>query len=286
MPVPKPDLPFTGDITWLTPEQDGRADGPPRTPWSTYYYATAFVPPRTIDDGTVPIIVNVAVRDAWTSHAWAGWVDVPGPGVDEGSVLMITEGDDTVAIFTVRGVERGDGAAQGRRPLSGQAIAEMEARAGAATPGPWRSWWEGRDGVGGDSFVLTGPDEDRGPDLFLTWDAGVSHAQRRADQDFIAHARHDVPDLAADLRELRDRVGLGIDNETTDDGDETLAVSIYIVQTEPERDDLWQLGAFTSEREALKTLYAARDTWPWARWSIRHVDLWNRFADYQTESEL
>lgn len=285
MPVAKPDLPLSGQITWLTPEQGGRAGGPPRTPWSTYYYATAFVPPRSVDDGTTPIIVNVAVRDAWTSHGWAGWVAPPGPGVDEGSVLLITEGEETVAFFTVTHVERGDGAAQGRRPLSGQAIAEMEARAAAATRGPWRSWWEGRDGLAEDSVILTGRDEEHGPDLSLTWDPTASEAQRLADQDFIAHARQDVPDLAADLRELRDWVGIGIDDETTADGDETPGASIYIVSTEPERDDLWPLGAFTSKREALKVLYDSRASWPSKRWSIWPVVLWDRFADYRSGSD-
>ena len=220
MPVLSPHLPISGQITWLTPEQGGRADGPPRTPWNTYYYGTAFVPPRTSDDGAAPIIVNVAVRDAWTSHASAGWGDVSGPVVDEGSVIMLIEEDRLVAFLTVAHVERADGATERRRPLSAQAIAEIEARAAAATSGPWRSWWEGRDGLAGDSVILTGADEAGGPDLYLTWDPSTSEEQRLADQDFIAHARQDVPELAADLRELRERVGLGVDEEATADGDE------------------------------------------------------------------
>ncbi len=68
----------------------------------------------------------------------------------------------------------------------------MQARADAATQGPWRSWVEGRDHTSGDSFIQTA-----GEDIYLT---GATDA----DQDFIAAARQDIPRLLAEIRALRD----------------------------------------------------------------------------------
>jgi hypothetical protein len=39
------DLPFRGEIIWMTREQGGRAAGPPPTPEDQDYAATAYVPP-------------------------------------------------------------------------------------------------------------------------------------------------------------------------------------------------------------------------------------------------
>ena len=62
------------------------------------------------------------------------------------------------------------------------------ARCDAATPGPWRSFIEGRDHESGDSFIQTG-----GEDIYLL-------RGTHADQDFIASARQDIPRLVAALR--------------------------------------------------------------------------------------
>lgn len=78
-------------------------------------------------------------------------------------------------------------------PLTEADLAEMEARASAATPGPWKSFVEGRDHTSGSSFIQTD-----GEDIDLP---GASVA----DQDFIAHARQDVPRLVAEVRRLRSR---------------------------------------------------------------------------------
>ena len=66
-------------------------------------------------------------------------------------------------------------------------LAEIEARANAATPGPWEP--EHRGVVGNDVFIV----EDC---VTAGWDA------YRANQAFIATARTDVPDLAAQVRRL------------------------------------------------------------------------------------
>ena len=60
-----------------------------------------------------------------------------------------------------------------------------------ATPGPWKSYVEGRDHDSGSSFIMTS-----GEDIELI---GASVA----DQDFIAHARQDVPQLLAEIQRLK-----------------------------------------------------------------------------------
>ena len=75
--------------------------------------------------------------------------------------------------------------------MSDEELQQILGRCEAATPGPWRSSVEGRDHESGDSFIQTA-----GEDIYLS---GASHA----DQDFIAAARQDVPQLIAELITLR-----------------------------------------------------------------------------------
>jgi len=70
-------------------------------------------------------------------------------------------------------------------------MAEIRSRCEQATPGPWTSYIEGRDMTSGSSFIMT-----EGEDLYLT-------GATTADQDFIAHARQDVPRLIAEIDRLR-----------------------------------------------------------------------------------
>ena len=69
-------------------------------------------------------------------------------------------------------------------------VRAIEARANAATPGPWISFVEGRDFTSGSSFIRTGLG-----DIELIG-AAV------ADQDFIAHARQDILALIQEVRRL------------------------------------------------------------------------------------
>lgn len=77
--------------------------------------------------------------------------------------------------------------------LTAEQIAEIRARAEAATPGPWTVF--ARDSSG------------QAVDYFLGFDIeGPEEAQRgmfanRADAEFIAHAREDIPALLAALKE-------------------------------------------------------------------------------------
>jgi len=80
--------------------------------------------------------------------------------------------------------------------LSPDALTEIEKRLAASTPGPWQSFIEGRDHLGGSDFIRTG-----GEDIYLS---GATHA----DQDFIASAKQDVPLLLAEVRSLRARLGM------------------------------------------------------------------------------
>jgi hypothetical protein len=75
--------------------------------------------------------------------------------------------------------------------ISAELLDAIERRCAAATPGPWKSYVEGRDHTSCDSFIKTGCD-----DIYLT---GAS----LADQDFIAHARQDIPALIEEIRALR-----------------------------------------------------------------------------------
>ena len=77
-----------------------------------------------------------------------------------------------------------------------QVLAESEARGLAAPKGPWESFIEGRDHLSGDSFIRTGGMDNDSPDIYLS---GATFQ----DQDFVAHARQDVPMLLAEVRRLR-----------------------------------------------------------------------------------
>jgi hypothetical protein len=75
--------------------------------------------------------------------------------------------------------------------MTEQELSDIESRVRAATPGPWQSFIEDRDHESGSNFIKT-----QGKDIELL---GATDA----DQDFIAHARQDVPRLVEELRRLR-----------------------------------------------------------------------------------
>jgi len=84
-------------------------------------------------------------------------------------------------------------------------IKEIEDRCKLTTSGPWKSLVEGRDFESGDSFIMTGisDGEDiwsgkRGADIYLT-------GATTADQDFIAHAKQDIPKLIAEIKRLKSK---------------------------------------------------------------------------------
>jgi hypothetical protein len=83
--------------------------------------------------------------------------------------------------------------------LTDEELRAIRARCDSATPGPWISYVEGRDHMSGSSFIQTGPGESRGEDIELS-------GATTADQDFIAHARADVPRLLDEVERLRRRL--------------------------------------------------------------------------------
>lgn len=84
--------------------------------------------------------------------------------------------------------------------MTDEELRAIAARCERATPGPWTSMIEGRDHPSGSSFIMTGAPGSRGEDIELS---GASPD----DQDFIAHARQDVPRLMEEVRRLRTLLG-------------------------------------------------------------------------------
>lgn len=81
-------------------------------------------------------------------------------------------------------------------PLTEEELESIARRCAAASPGPWKSYIEGRDHTSGSNFIMVGAGESRGDDIELS---GASNA----DQDFIANARQDIERLVAEVRRLR-----------------------------------------------------------------------------------
>lgn len=82
-------------------------------------------------------------------------------------------------------------------------ILAIKQRLQATTGGNWFSIIEGRDQTGGSSFIMTNIENaedvsnpNRGEDIYIT---GATNA----DQDFIAHARQDIPMLIVEIERLR-----------------------------------------------------------------------------------
>jgi len=81
-------------------------------------------------------------------------------------------------------------------PISDDELKEILERCNRATPGPWVSCIEGRDHSSGSDFIKTGTENERGNHIELS-------GATRSDQDFIAHARQDVPRLIAEIQRLK-----------------------------------------------------------------------------------
>jgi hypothetical protein len=87
-------------------------------------------------------------------------------------------------------------------PIDAEIVA-MTHRMNATSVAPWVSFIEGRDCESGSSFIMTGIakgdniwGKTRGEDIYLS---GATNA----DQDFIAHARQDIPMLIAEIERLK-----------------------------------------------------------------------------------
>jgi hypothetical protein len=80
-------------------------------------------------------------------------------------------------------------------PLTEEYLHAIRNRCNAATSGPWISYIEGRDHTSGDNVIVRG-EGGRENDLYLT--GGTT-----ADQDFIAGARQDIPQLLEEIDRLK-----------------------------------------------------------------------------------
>ena len=80
--------------------------------------------------------------------------------------------------------------------ISEQEILKIIERYNKARPGPWTSFIEGRDHQSGSSFIMIGQGLNRGGDIEL-------FGATTDDQDFIAHARQDIPTLIDEVYRLR-----------------------------------------------------------------------------------
>lgn len=88
--------------------------------------------------------------------------------------------------------------------VTDEELAEIEARLTAASPGPWTSFVEGRDHQSGDDFIRIS-ESDAEDDMYVSrFGASGTRPASAADQDFIAHARQDIPALIAEVRRLRE----------------------------------------------------------------------------------
>ncbi|MGE9549558.1 hypothetical protein [Snodgrassella sp. CS2] len=85
---------------------------------------------------------------------------------------------------------------QKKTEISDFELNQIKQRCDKATSGPWVSYIEGRDHTSGSNFIMTGNKNNRGEDIELI--GGTIY-----DQDFIAHARQDIPNLINEIKRLK-----------------------------------------------------------------------------------
>jgi hypothetical protein len=100
-------LAVRGTVVWLTPQQGGRVSGPPEPDYDYDYTATAYLPPRTADDGQAGIALRRFAPGAWRSPAEGILVPAKenrAQQVIPGCIVVITEGIRPVGLLTVEEV--------------------------------------------------------------------------------------------------------------------------------------------------------------------------------------
>ncbi|WP_238162030.1 hypothetical protein [Kribbella antibiotica] len=100
-------LAVRGMVVWLTPQQGGRVSGPPEPDYDYDYTGTAFLPPRTAEDGQAGVCLRRFAPGAWRTPVEG--ILVPGQEnraqqVVPGCLVVITEGVRPVAFLTVEEV--------------------------------------------------------------------------------------------------------------------------------------------------------------------------------------
>lgn len=84
--------------------------------------------------------------------------------------------------------------------LSEEVLRRLAEASEQADPGPWAAMVEGRDHLGGDSFILVGEENDRRTDIYVTRDREPAGA---AELDVIALGRSYLPLLVDEVLRLR-----------------------------------------------------------------------------------
>ncbi|MEV4055516.1 hypothetical protein AB0J55_30295 [Amycolatopsis sp. NPDC049688] len=100
-------FPFRGRLVWLTAEQGGRLTGPPHPP-DGVYAANAYVPPQTAASGLASFVLRDFEPGALTASAAGCWLVVDNAGpyrIQEGTIVVITEGPKPVGYFHVERIE-------------------------------------------------------------------------------------------------------------------------------------------------------------------------------------
>ncbi|MFF0271379.1 hypothetical protein [Kribbella sp. NPDC004536] len=101
-------LAVSGMVVWLTPQQGGRVSGPPDPDYDYDYTATAYLPPRTAEDGQAGIALRRFAPGAWRTPAEGILVPAKGNRAQQvipGCVVVITEGVRPVGFLTVEEVQ-------------------------------------------------------------------------------------------------------------------------------------------------------------------------------------
>jgi hypothetical protein len=100
-------LAVRGTVVWLTPQQGGRVSGPPEPDYDYDYTATAYLPPRTAEDGQVGLSLRRFAPGAWRTPAEGIMVPPKGNRAQQvipGNLVVITEGVRPVGLLTVEEV--------------------------------------------------------------------------------------------------------------------------------------------------------------------------------------
>ena len=100
-------LSVRGTVVWLTPQQGGRVSGPPEPDYDYDYTATAYLPPRTAEDGQAGLALRRFAPGAWRSPAEGILVPAKGSRAQQvvpGCIVVVTEGVRPVGLFTIEEV--------------------------------------------------------------------------------------------------------------------------------------------------------------------------------------
>lgn len=114
-------------------------------------------------------------------------------------------------------------------PMSDERLEQIQARAVAATPGPWDCYGDGAHEV-----FDAGEYSDGDPGEVV-----APVVTKLNDAEFIAHAREDIPALLAEVARLREALTI------TDEMVERGAVALFRAST----DEDWETGPDESERD-------------------------------------